>query len=151
MNDKGQEMKLEPIGFVRNEIEGPGKRNWQEVISEIVIKPELNESLDQITGFSHLIVLFWTQKVAAADIPAKVHPQHNLNLPLVGLFASRSPIRPNPVCLTVVRLLERRDNILVVKGLDAFNSTVVIDIKPYIPRSDLIRDAAAPDWCGKLK
>jgi tRNA-Thr(GGU) m(6)t(6)A37 methyltransferase TsaA len=60
----------------------------------------------------------------------KVHPHHDPNQAEVGVFASRSPKRPNFLGLTRVRLLERNGNILVVKGLDAFDGTPVVDIKP---------------------
>jgi tRNA-Thr(GGU) m(6)t(6)A37 methyltransferase TsaA len=60
----------------------------------------------------------------------KLHPKGNPDNPLVGVFASRSPNRPNPIGVTKVKLLEVRGNILVVKGLDALNGTPVLDIKP---------------------
>jgi tRNA (Thr-GGU) A37 N-methylase len=60
----------------------------------------------------------------------RVHPFHDPTYPEVGLFAFRSPTRPNPIGLSRVRLIERRDNVLVVKGLDAYNGTPVLDIKP---------------------
>jgi tRNA-Thr(GGU) m(6)t(6)A37 methyltransferase TsaA len=67
-------------------------------------------------------------------------------LPLVGLFATRSPYRPNPVGKAAVRLLQRRGNVLRVRGLDAIDGTPVIDIKPYIPGYDSATDAKAPQW-----
>ena len=67
-------------------------------------------------------------------------------LPLVGLFATRSPNRPNPVGIATVRLLERQGNILKVEGLDAIDGTPIIDIKPYIPGYDSATDAKVPPW-----
>jgi tRNA-Thr(GGU) m(6)t(6)A37 methyltransferase TsaA len=68
----------------------------------------------------------------------------------VGVFATRSPVRPNPIALSVVRLLERRGHTLLVKGLDAYDGTPVLDIKPYIPYSDSIPDATFPHWVRVL-
>ena len=68
------------------------------------------------------------------------------SLPEVGVFASRSLFRPNPLGLKVARLLERKDNILHLEGLDAIDGTPVLDIKPFIPSNDAPEDARAPDW-----
>jgi len=65
---------------------------------------------------------------------------------LVGVFASRSPNRPNRIGKTTVRLLESRGNILRVKGLDALDGAPVIDIKPYMPGYDSVENAEVPDW-----
>ncbi len=74
-------------------------------------------------------------------MPNKIHTRHNPESPLVGLFATRSPDRPNSVAKTTVCLLERRANILKVKGLDAYDGTSVIDIKPYLPGYDSVDNA----------
>jgi tRNA-Thr(GGU) m(6)t(6)A37 methyltransferase TsaA len=76
----------------------------------------------------------------------KVHPKGNHNLPLVGVFASRSPARPNPIGITTVKLLERRENVLKVTGMDAIDGTPVLDIKPYIPGDDSSTEAKTPGW-----
>jgi tRNA-Thr(GGU) m(6)t(6)A37 methyltransferase TsaA len=78
-----------------------------------------------------------------------VHPKRNQNLPLVGVFATRSPVRPNPMGMATVKLLEHRDNVLKVIGLDAIDGTPVLDIKPYIPGSDSPAAARTPDWLSK--
>ena len=85
-------------------------------------------------------------KLTQGQPPIKLHPKGKLELPEVGLFASRSPNRPNPVGKTTVRLLERRGNILKVEGLDAIDGTPVIDIKPYIPGRDSATDTKVPSW-----
>ena len=80
------------------------------------------------------------------QLPCKVHPRGQQELPLVGRFATRSPTRPNPIGKTTVKLLERRGNILKVTGLDAIDGTPVIDIKPYIPGYDSVLDTRVPPW-----
>jgi tRNA-Thr(GGU) m(6)t(6)A37 methyltransferase TsaA len=140
-------MTLKPIGVVRNEVKQPIRHGWGEIVSEIIVNSDLTEALDNLDEFSHLIVLYWMHQLAAGrQLPLKVHPMGKSELPLVGRFATRSPSRPNPVGQATVRLLERRDNILKVKGLDAIDGTPVIDIKPYLPGYDSADDAKVPLW-----
>ena len=79
----------------------------------------------------------------------KVHPKGNEKLPLVGVLASRSPARPNPIGITTVKLLGRDRNVLKVQGLDAVDGTPVLDIKPHIPRYDSPTQATTPDWIAR--
>ena len=141
------EINLTPIGFVRNNIKEPGIEDWRTVTSEIIIEEDLKEALSRIDEFSHIIVIYWMHKLPPSQRSIiKVHPKANQNLPLVGVFASRSPARPNPIGVTTVKLLERRDNVLKVTGLDAIDGTPVLDIKPYIPGDDSSTEAKTPGW-----
>jgi len=141
------EINLTPIGFVRNNIKEPGIEDWRTVTSEIIIEEDLKEALSRIDEFSHIIVIYWMHKLSPSQRSIiKVHPKANQNLPLVGVFASRSPARPNPIGVTTVKLLERRDNVLKVTGLDAIDGTPVLDIKPYIPGDDSSTEAKTPGW-----
>ena len=141
------EINLTPIGFVRNNIKEPGIEDWRTVTSEIIIEEDLKEALSRIDEFSHIIVIYWMHKLSPSQRAIiKVHPEANQNLPLVGVFASRSPARPNPIGVTTVKLLERRDNVLKVTGLDAIDGTPVLDIKPYIPGDDSSTEAKTPGW-----
>jgi len=140
-------MDIEPIGVIRNDVEERGRRDWQTIVSEIVIKEELLEALDSIEEFSHIIVLYWMHKLDQSQRSVlKVHPRGQHDLPLVGVFASRSPARPNPIGMTVVKLIGRENNILLVMGTDALNGTPVLDIKPYIPNHDAKDSAKTPQW-----
>lgn len=138
-------MTLKPIGFVRNEIKQPATLDFKNIVSEIVIDSSLTEALDSLDEFSHIIVLYWMHR-SDRQPPLKIHPRGKAELPLVGLFATRSPNRPNPVGKATVRLLERRDNILRVEGLDAIDGTPVIDIKPYLPHNDSMDNVKVPPW-----
>jgi len=150
MANQSPGMTLKAIGIVRNEIKQPIRHGWREIVSDIVINSDLTEALDGLDEFSHIIVLYWLHRLPAGrQLPLKVHPMGRPELPLVGRFATRSPSRPNPVGQATVRLLERRGNILKVKGLDAIDGTPVIDIKPYIPGYDSADDAKAPPWMTK--
>ncbi len=146
---KQPRMTLKAIGTVRNKIGEPRHQGWEKVISEIVIDSHLSGALDGLEDFSHVIVIFWMHKTSG-EVPLKIHPKGNAELPLVGLFATRSPQRPNPIGATTVRLLERLGNIIRVLGLDAINGTPVIDIKPYIPRGDSVARAKVPPWINQL-
>jgi tRNA-Thr(GGU) m(6)t(6)A37 methyltransferase TsaA len=144
-------ISVKPIGWVRNEIKGLPWRQWKEVESEIVLDSAMTEALDGVEGFSHIMVVFWMHRVPEGiHHPVKVHPQGRQELPLVGVFATRAPYRPNPIGVSTVRLLERTDNVLKVKGLDAIDGTPVLDIKPCFP-SDAITQAEVPDWARRLR
>jgi len=142
-------MTIKPIGIVRSRVrqkQKPGY-NWEEVASEIVVDDSLGEALDGLEGFSHIIVIYWLHLVVDRSRMAdKIHPRGDIESPLVGRFATRSPYRPNPLGQKVVRLLERRGNVLRVQGLDALDGTPVIDIKPYIPGYDSVDNAMVPKW-----
>lgn len=146
MANKLPDMTWKAIGTVRNEIRQPRHRNWGEIVSEIVINADLTEALDRLDEFSHIIVLYWMHKAVGGHFATRVHPRGKGEAPLVGLFATRSPNRPNPVGQATVRLLERRGNILKVKGLDAIDGSPVIDIKPYLPGYDSPADAEIAPW-----
>ena len=126
-------LKLEPIGYVRNEVEE--SMDFTDVVSEIVIRPELEDGLCRIDESKEIDVIFWFDRSTGPKM--KLHPKGDPDIPLVGVFATRSPNRPNPIGVTRVRLMSVNGNILTVKGLDAFNGTPVLDIKPAHRRDRL--------------
>ncbi|MBA7673489.1 tRNA (adenine(37)-N6)-methyltransferase [subsurface metagenome] len=143
-------MVLKAIGVVKSEIRQPSMRDSKDVVSDIVVDANLTEALDNLDEFSHIIVLYWMHQVTATkQPPTKVRPRGNRALPLMGVFATRSPSRPNPIGKATVRLLKRQGNILKVKGLDAINGSPVIDLKPYIPGYDSVAGAKVPPWVSK--
>ena len=144
---------VKPIGIISNSVKGVEKGDdWKTVVSEIIIDKAFEEALDQIEGFSHVIVLYWMHQITPSKRSVlKVHPRKRQDLPLVGVLATRSPARPNPIGMTTVKLLECRKNILKVVGLDAMDGSPVIDIKPYIPGPDSPTEAGTPDWITKLQ
>lgn len=147
----GMKVELRPVGRVRNRVEEkPDDGVWEETVSEIEIEEGVAPALEGIEEFSHIIVLFWIDRRDPTDNPLQVHPNGRQDLPMKGVFATRSPARPNPVGLTVVKLLERNGRVLRVLGLDALNGTPVLDIKPYLVRGDSVPDASIPDWLRTL-
>ena len=80
----------------------------------------------------------------------KVHPKSRNDLPRVGVFATRTQYRPNPIGLTLVELLGRRENVLRVRGLDALSGTPVLDLKPISPAKEFPKRTRVPGWYGRL-
>lgn len=144
-------MTLKAIGVVRNKVKEMRFECdwWAKLVSEIVIDSSLSEALDGLEGFSHIIVLYWMHRVVSAEVPLKIHPRGRQEAAITGLFATRTPNRPNRIGKATVRLLQRQGNILKVQGLDALDGSPVIDIKPYIPGYDSVDDAEIPQWITK--
>ena len=117
-------------------------------VSKIRIFDEFREGLEGLDTFSHIIILYWFHLRATEERRRvlKVIPMGRAGNPKVGVFASRSPSRPNSIGLCVAELAKLEGNILSVKGLDAFEGSSIIDIKPYIPRIDAFPEAAVPQW-----
>jgi tRNA-Thr(GGU) m(6)t(6)A37 methyltransferase TsaA len=119
--------------------------------AQVVIKPKYLEALNGIEGYSHLFIIFYMHKIPKEQKTIlKVHPKGRADIPLQGIFATRTPQRPNPIGLTLVQLIERKQNILAVKGLDAYDKTPVLDIKPY-NHWDRATDIKIPEWRKKLE
>jgi len=148
MADKYTKMTFKAIGMVRNELKeaGTDSDDKREVVSEIVIDNSLTEALDGLEEYSHIIVLWWMHLVNPGEVKLKAHPMGRNELPSKGIFALRTPNRPNPIGKTTVRLLHRQGNLLKVKGLEALDGSPVIDIKPYIPGYDSAVSAKVPYW-----
>ncbi|MEJ2241719.1 MAG: tRNA (N6-threonylcarbamoyladenosine(37)-N6)-methyltransferase TrmO [Candidatus Bathyarchaeota archaeon] len=141
---------LDPIGFVKTKAVGKEVRN-REVISQLILNKNLKEALEGLEHFSHLFVIFWLNEISNQDRKTlKVHPRGRADMPLLGIFATRTPHRFNPIGLTRVKLLQIKDNILTVQGLDAFNGTPILDIKPF-DSWDTTEDFKIPDWWRKLE
>jgi len=133
-----EQVKAVVIGYVRSSVLRRNKAPQQgrDVAQEAVIEvlPEYADALDRIDGREKLLVTCWLH-LAPRDTH-KVHPQGDLNQPLTGVFATRSPVRPNPIAVYTLDLLEVHGNRLHVRGIDAVDGTPVLDIKPFIHRLD---------------
>jgi tRNA-Thr(GGU) m(6)t(6)A37 methyltransferase TsaA len=124
---------LEPIGTIRSPFtesgqipKGPGAEHHAEGVLEL--RADLEPGLTDIEGFSHLFVLWIFDRSVDYDLMA--HPP--IDDRPHGVFATRSPRRPNPIGLTVVRLLRRDGPRLFVRGVDMLDGTPIVDIKPYL-------------------
>ncbi len=161
---------IQQVGYVKNKITernldsiksvDPARREKalkdyqhqiRETLSIIRIRPEYEALLDGISSFSHIVVLFWPHLLDKAQRKKKkVHPRGWKDLPWQGIFATRSPARPNPILITTVELVKRDGCLLHVKGLEAFNNTPVIDIKPVIKPRDKLEGFRVPDWVRQV-
>lgn len=120
------EYKITSIGIIKSPFktqkEAPRQGINSEEISKIVLHDEFTESLEGIRCNEHIIVLYWMhladRKILRSESKKK------------GVFATRSPDRPNPIGIAVVKVVKIEDNVLYVKYLDAIDNTPVIDIKP---------------------
>ncbi len=140
---------LKPVGFVQTEAVGK-EVNIKTVVSKIVFKEEYLEALSGIEDFSHLFVLFWLHVTSEKNRKKlKIHPCGREDMPLVGLFATCTPHRPNPIGLTRVKLLNVQGNVITVQGLDAFNGTPVLDIKPF-DHWEKTDDFRIADWWKQI-
>ncbi len=128
-----------PVGVVRSPVKDPkdlpppafvSRRFFERIKGEIVVGDEFAEALDGLEGFSHIIVIFAFHKSEGFRLitipPGEEQPR--------GIFATRSPHRPNPIGMSVLRLLGRNGPVLRVSGLDLVDGTPVLDIKPYTSR-----------------
>jgi len=104
-------------------------RDWEKVVSKLVLNPRYSAGLQGLGHFRHVWVIFGFHRQRETTL--KVHPRRDPAKPLVGVFASRSPTRPNKLGLTLVQLVNIRGNTITVKGLDAFDGSPVYDIKPW--------------------
>lgn len=142
-------IQFTPIGIVRNAIdEAHRDTRWEEIESEIVIDERWRDALDGIEQFSHIWVVFVFDQMSAPD-SLKIRPMQKDDMPIVGIFATRSPQRPNPIGIRAAELVGVQDNILRVRGLDALNDSPVLDLKPYLPRGDAIQGARVGEWVQK--
>ncbi|QTA80168.1 tRNA (adenine(37)-N6)-methyltransferase [Desulfonema limicola] len=171
-SEQWPEMILKPVGLVRNDIKEPMLKAGEQglelkiriekireyhqqikgMMSELVINPEFTDLLKGIEEFSHIIVLYWPHLIdpARRHNLKEVHPMGREDIPKQGIFATRSPARPNPVLVSIVPLIERRNNILLVKGLEALNNSPIIDIKPHSLSYYGSETPSVPSWMEQI-
>jgi tRNA-Thr(GGU) m(6)t(6)A37 methyltransferase TsaA len=133
--------KLSPIGQVECSPEG----------FALKIASKYRAGLQGLADFGHINVLWWShyldtpeqRNVVEAEQPYKNGPAK------LGIFATRSPLRPNPVCVTTVSVLhvDIENGLIIVPWIDAENGTPILDIKPYEPSGDRVRETRMPEWC----
>jgi tRNA-Thr(GGU) m(6)t(6)A37 methyltransferase TsaA len=125
-----------PIGVI--------KKKEESVCIEIYEK--FREALQGLEQNSHIIVLTWFHEndTKTKRKTLRVHPMGNRANPLTGIFATRSPVRPNPIALFSCKVIAIEGRFIYVESMDAFDGSPVIDIKPYVPRIDSISQAKGP-------
>jgi tRNA-Thr(GGU) m(6)t(6)A37 methyltransferase TsaA len=130
------ELVLKPIGVIHSPYtakqKAPIQPRFSQAEGRIEVFPEYEEGLTDIEGFSHIVILYYFHQSEGYNLLVRPF----LDEAYRGLFATRSPRRPNPIGLSVVTLLERRGNILCIGQVDALDGTPLLDIKPYVPAFD---------------
>ncbi|MDP8248777.1 MAG: excinuclease ABC subunit UvrA [Candidatus Tritonobacter lacicola] len=131
--------KIFPIGVVRKD----DGRTYLDIREPFI------PALKQLEHFSHVRVLWWFDKLQDDKYRkvTRVTPPYE-NAPLTGVFASRSPVRPNPIGLSTAKILvvDPDKGVIEISGIDAYDNTPVIDLKPYFPVCDRVKDVSVPEW-----
>ncbi len=119
----------------------------------IVLDKKYEPGLLGLEGFSHVYVFWWFDRNDTSEKRStlQVYPMGNKDNPLTGVFATRSPVRPNLIALTLCKLVSTKENIIEIEKTDAFDGTPVLDIKPFIPGYDSTPDAKLPEWLVKAR
>ncbi len=147
--NKGDSFSFEPIGFLKScypDKFGVPRQSGlvKKTFSELKLRPDLQPelALQGLEGFSHVWLQFVFHLNSSNRYHAKVHPPR-LNGNTVGLFATRSPHRPNPIGLSLVELFEIKKDVMILSGADLVDGTPILDVKPYLPYVESVPDARA--------
>jgi len=130
------EFIMRPIGVIHSPFtdkkQTPIQPTRSQAVGQVEVYPEFAEGLQDIEGLSHVILLYVFHGLSGYTLRVKPF----LDDALHGLFATRYPCRPNPIGLSIVRLIARHDNVLEIEGVDVLDGTPLLDIKPYVPDFD---------------
>ena len=133
--------RVNPVGYIH--------KTDDQVIIEIL--EGYQAALLGLDRFSHIIVFSWFHENDTAEKrkTLRVHPRGEKTNPLTGVFATRSPARPNPIAISTCQILSIKKNKIHIDKIDSFDKTPVIDIKPLLPAEDLGNGFRVPDWIKK--
>jgi len=136
-NEKNMKYIMRPIGMIHSPFTDKGKTPIQPTrstaLGTVEVYPEFVDGLQDIDGLSHIILLYVFHRSSGYSLKVKPYLDDQLH----GLFATRYPERPNPIGLSIVRLLSRKGNSLSIEGVDVLDGTPLLDIKPFVPDFDI--------------
>lgn len=139
MSKKQEIFKISPIGYIKRAKYG----------IQLSILESFRPALRQLDHFSHVIVFWWAERFDTERYRGtkQCKPPYAKKI-LTGVFACRSPVRPNPIMITTCKILDidEEEGIVVVSDIDAYDGTPIIDLKPYIPVSDRVKEVRVPEW-----
>jgi tRNA-Thr(GGU) m(6)t(6)A37 methyltransferase TsaA len=139
------EFTMRPIGVIYSPFTDkkrtPIQPSRSQAIGQVEVYPEFAEGLQDVEGFSHVILLYAFHQSEGYSLRVKPFLDDQLR----GLFATRYPCRPNPIGLSIVHLISRCGNVLEIEGVDVLDGTPLLDIKPYVPDFD-VRDNTRVGW-----
>jgi len=139
MSKKQEIFKISPIGHIKRAKYGIQLR---------ILEP-FRPALKQLNHFSHVIVLWWADRFDDEGYRTRLQTKPPYAKQIVtGVFACRSPVRPNPIAMTTCKILDfdEEEGIVVVSDIDVYDGTPIIDLKPYIPVSDRVKEVRVPEW-----
>lgn len=141
---------MQHVGYVKNNVHDKKDISWGEDTSTIFLMEEYNGGLKGLEDFSHAIIIYYLDKAQYdKDKHLQRRPQNRNDMPLVGIFSQRGKDRPNRIGMTAVQIENVSEDSIIVKGLDAIDGTLILDIKPYYPVYDK-KDARVPEWVTRL-
>jgi tRNA (adenine37-N6)-methyltransferase len=134
---------IRPIGVIHSPFiekeKTPIQASRSQAIGQVEVYPEFADGLKDIEALSHIYLLYAFHESSGYDLRVKPFLDDQKH----GIFATRHPRRPNPIGISIVKLLSRKENILTVEGIDTLDGTPLLDIKPYVPDFDLRTDVRA--------
>ena len=137
------EFIMQPVGIIHSPFtekdKTPIQASRSQTIGQVEIYPEFADGLKDIEALSHIYLLYAFHESLGYKLQVKPFLDNQEH----GIFATRYPYRPNPIGLSVVKLLSCENNILTVEGVDVLDGTPLLDIKPYVPDFDLRTDVRA--------
>ena len=145
------EFVMRPIGVIHSPFtdksQTPIQPTRSQAIGRVEVFPEFAGGMQDLDEFSHIILLYAFHCSSGYLLQVKPFLDDQLR----GLFATRHPCRPNPIGLSVVRLLARRENFLDIEGVDILDGTPLLDIKPYVPDFDVRTDVKTGWYARRSK
>ena len=130
-----------PVGYVRRDDE----RTYLEILEPYV------PALKELERFSHVQVLWWFSEFDDEMYRSVTQSDHApYDAPTLGMFACRGPARPNPIALTTAQMLgvDHAEGVVEIVNIEAFDGTPILDLKPYIPSCDRVRDVRVAEWAA---
>ena len=145
-----QNIIMQPIGYVKNDVQNKKDTAWGTDISTIMLETEFCGGLLGLEAFSHVLVLCYLDKAKyVKENHLQRRPQGRDDMPIVGIFSQRTKDHPNTIGVTSVQIVSVDEKSITLKGLDAIDGTPVLDIKPYYPIFDK-KEATVPEWVNRL-
>lgn len=150
-----QDIIFKPIGIIRSPFQDPSGTPIQPsaargVMGSVVLDPEFEPGLQDLEGFSHLVLLYHFHRAGRVHLRVKPFLDEEKR----GIFATRAPRRPNGIGLSVVELLHIKGNVITIQNVDVLDGTPLLDIKPYVPDFNLV-DEVRIGWLenarGRMK
>ena len=143
------EIKYTPIGIIHSPFKKTKGTPIQpagakDIDGTVEVFPEWAEGLEDVEGFSHIILIYHFHLSKITPLKVKPYMDNNAH----GVFAMRGPSRPNPIGISIVRLVRIEENILHIQDVDIVDGTPLLDIKPYVPEFD-IREVEKTGWLDK--